>query len=68
MGRRLVVRVVLDEGLGNDIYDSLAQLVRAARGVVAWQVEALPAEPDEVLDGTRAPAERAEAQLEAVGA
>jgi hypothetical protein len=38
MGRRLVVQVVLDEGQGDDVYDQLAQVVCAARGVVGWSV------------------------------
>ncbi len=38
MGRRLVVQVVRDEGHGNDVYDQLAQVVCAPRGVVAWSV------------------------------
>ncbi len=39
MGRRLVVTVVLDEGLGGDVFDQLADVVCAARGVVGWRID-----------------------------
>jgi hypothetical protein len=37
MGRRLVVTVVLDEGGGHDVFDQLADVVCATRGVVGWR-------------------------------
>ena len=67
MGRRLVVHLVLDEGLGDDVFDQLADVVSAARGVVGWQVERYAAKGEEQdsfgpLPGTDA------AELEAVSA
>ena len=47
MGRRLVVTMVLDEGLRDDVYDQLAQVVCAARGVVGWRVERYAADGEE---------------------
>jgi hypothetical protein len=64
MGRRLVVQVVLDEGQGDDVFDQLAQVVCAARGVVSWRVERYAADSEQQDSFGPVPA----AELEAVSA
>ena len=67
MGRRLVVTVVLDEGDADDVFDQLADVVCAARGVVSWQVERYAAKGEEQDSFGPVPGTDA-AELEAVSA
>jgi hypothetical protein len=71
MGRRLVVTVVLDEGLSGDIFDQLGDIVCRARGVVGFRIERFTADGEE--QDSFGPAPRQDtaevlAELEAVGA